>query len=141
MRDNPGGEVSSAVNVSSLWLTTGQTIMVEKTGNVVVQTYISTGNDLLKGIPTVVLVNSGSASASEITASALHDNHDAYIIGTQTYGKGVVQQINNLSNGGELKVTIAHWYRPDGKSINHIGITPDKVVTITETHARGYDRA
>jgi len=136
LRDNPGGEVTAAVNVSSLWLTTGQTIMVEKTGNVVVQTYSSTGNDLLKGIPTVVLVNGGSASASEITASAIHDNHDAYIVGTQTYGKGVVQQINNLSNGGELKVTIAHWYRPDGKSINHIGITPDKVVTITQAQAQ-----
>jgi carboxyl-terminal processing protease len=136
LRDNPGGEVDAAVNVSSLWLDAGQTIMVEKTGSVVVQTYISTGNDLLKGIPTVVLVNDGSASASEITASALHDNHDAYIIGTQTYGKGVVQQINNLNNGGELKVTIAHWYRPDGKSINHIGITPDKVVTITEAQVQ-----
>ena len=77
-------------------------------------------------------MNGGSASASEITASALHDNQDAYIIGTQTYGKGVVQQINNLNNGAELKVTIAHWYRPDGKSINHIGITPDKIVTITQ---------
>jgi len=136
LRDNPGGEVDAAVNVSSLWLDASQTIMVEKTGNVVVQTYVSTGNDLLKGIPTVVLVNGGSASASEITASALHDNNDAYIIGTQTYGKGVVQQINNLNNGGELKVTIAHWYRPDGKSINHIGITPDKVVTITATQVR-----
>jgi carboxyl-terminal processing protease len=132
LRDNPGGEVTAAVNVSSLWLNDGQTIMVEKTGNTVIQTYSATGNDLLKGIPTVVLVNGGSASASEITASALHDNQDAYIIGTQTYGKGVVQQINNLNNGAELKVTIAHWYRPDGKSINHIGITPDKIVTITQ---------
>jgi len=132
LRANPGGEVNAAVNVSSLWLNDGQTIMVEKTGDTVVQTYSATGNDLLKGIPTVILVNGGSASASEITASALHDNQDAYIIGTQTYGKGVVQQINNLSNGAELKVTIAHWYRPDGKSINHIGITPDKVVTITQ---------
>jgi len=136
LRDNPGGEVDAAVNVSSLWLDAGQTIMVEKTGNTVVQTYSATGNDLLKGIPTVVLMNSGSASASEITASALHDNHDAYIIGTQSYGKGVVQQINNLSNGEELKVTIAHWYRPDGKSINHIGITPDRVVTITQAQVK-----
>jgi carboxyl-terminal processing protease len=134
LRDNPGGEVDAAVNVSSLWLNAGQTIMVEKTGNTVVQTYSATGNDLLKGIPTVILVNGGSASASEITASAIHDNHDGYIIGTQTYGKGVVQQINNLSNGAEIKVTIAHWYRPDGKSINHIGITPDKVVTITQAN-------
>jgi len=136
LRDNPGGEVDAAVNVSSLWLEADQTIMVEKTGNTVVQTYTATGNDPLQGIPTVVLVNSGSASASEITASAIHDNHDGYIIGTQSYGKGVVQQIDNLSSGAELKVTIAHWYRPDGKSINHIGITPDKVVTITQAQIK-----
>lgn len=132
LRNDPGGEVEAAVNVSSLWLNAEQTIMVEKTGSTVIQTYTASGNDILKGIPTVVLINGGSASASEITASAIHDNHDAYIIGTQSYGKGVVQQIDNLSNGGELKVTIAHWYRPDGKSINHIGITPDKIVTITQ---------
>lgn len=131
LRDDPGGEVDAAVNVSSLWLATGKTIMVEKTGNTVIQTYVSPGNDILSGIPTVILINGGSASASEITASALHDNNAGYIIGTQSYGKGVVQQIDTLSNGGELKVTIAHWYRPDGKNINHIGITPDKIVTVT----------
>jgi len=136
LRDNPGGEVEAAVNVSSLWLSAGQTIMVEKTGNTVIQTYVATGNNILKGIPTVILVNGGSASASEITASAIHDNHDGYIIGTQTYGKGVVQQINNLPGGAEIKVTIAHWYRPDGKSINHIGITPDKVVTISQAQVQ-----
>ena len=108
----------------------------EKTGSTVIQTYSATGDNTLKGIPTVVLINGGSASASEITASALHDNNDAYIIGTQSYGKGVVQQINTLPDGSELKVTIAHWYRPDGKSINHIGITPDKVVNITSAQSQ-----
>jgi len=136
LRDNPGGEVTAAVNASSLWLKAGQTIMVEKTGNTVVQTYTATGDDILQGIPTVVLINGGSASASEITASALHDNGDAYLIGTQSYGKGVVQQINNLSNGAEIKVTIAHWYRPDGKSINHVGITPDKVIALTQAEVQ-----
>jgi carboxyl-terminal processing protease len=140
LRDNPGGLVNAAVNVSSLWLPAGQTIMQEKTGNTVIQSYQSTGNDLLNGIPTVVLINAGSASASEITTGALHDNGDAYVIGVKSYGKGVVQQIDNLSGGAELKVTIASWYRPDGQNINHIGITPDQTVQITSSQsAAGQD--
>jgi carboxyl-terminal processing protease len=131
LRDNPGGLVTAAVNVSSLWLPQGQLIMQEKRGSTVLETYTSTGNDLLQGIPTVVLINDGSASASEITAGALHDHGDAYLIGTTSFGKGSVQEVDNLSNGGELKVTIAHWYRPDGKNINHIGITPDETVQLS----------
>ncbi|MGD0284044.1 MAG: S41 family peptidase [Candidatus Saccharimonadales bacterium] len=131
LRDNPGGIVTAAINVSSLWLSEGETIMQEKTGNVVDQTYTSTGNDILNGIPTVVLINAGSASAAEITTGALHDNGDAYVIGVKSYGKGVVQQIDNLPDGAELKVTIASWYRPNGQNINHIGITPDETVQLT----------
>ena len=128
LRDNPGGLVTAAVATSSEWLKPGQEIMQERRGSQVVQTYTATGGDILNGIPTVVLVNGGSASASEITAGALHDHHDAYLIGTKTFGKGVVQQLINLSDGGELKVTIASWYRPDGQDIEKIGITPDKIV-------------
>jgi carboxyl-terminal processing protease len=128
LRDNPGGLVNAAVNVSSLWLPQNKMIMQEKRGNTVVQTYMSNGSDTLHGIPTVVLVNDGSASASEITTGALHDNGAAYVIGTKTYGKGVVQQIIDLTGGSELKVTIASWYRPDGQNINHKGITPDQTV-------------
>ncbi len=128
LRDNPGGLVTAAVATSSEWLKPGQEVMQERDGSVVTQTYQATGGDILHGIPTVVLVNGGSASASEITAGALHDNHDAYIIGTKTFGKGVVQQLINLSGGSLLKVTVAAWYRPDGQDINHKGITPDKIV-------------
>lgn len=134
LRDDPGGLVTAAVNVSSLWLPQGKLIMQEKRGSDVLQTYYSTGNDLLNGIPTVVLINSGSASAAEITAGALHDNGDAYIIGTQSFGKGSVQEVDNLDGGGELKVTIAHWYRPDGQNINHLGITPDEIVNLSATN-------
>ncbi len=130
LRDNPGGLVSAAVATTSEWLKPGQEIMQERRGNVVLQTYTATGGDILHGIPTVVLVNGGSASASEITAGALHDNHDAYLIGTKTFGKGVVQQLIGLSGGAELKVTVAAWYRPDGQDIEHIGITPDEVVKL-----------
>ena len=131
LRNDPGGLLTAAINVSSLWLPRGQLIMQEKRGSVVEQSYYSTGNDLLHGIPTVVLINGGSASASEITTGALHDHHDAYVIGTKSFGKGVVQQLINFSNGSELKVTIASWYRPDGQDIEHIGITPDKTVKLT----------
>ena len=133
MRNNPGGLLDAAVNISSLWLPQGTQILQEKTGGTVVQTYQSTGNDIAKGIPTVVLINEGSASASEITAGALRDNKAAFIIGEKSYGKGVVQQLINLKDGSQLKVTVASWYRPNGQNINHRGITPDQVVKITET--------
>lgn len=135
LRDDPGGLVTAAVNVSSLWLPSGKMIMQERRGSIVVQTYASTGNDILQGIPTVVLVNGGSASASEITTGALHDNGAAYVIGTQTFGKGVVQELLNLSGGSELKVTVASWYRPDGEDIEHKGITPDRIVQLTSAEA------
>lgn len=132
MRDNPGGLLDAAVDVSSLWLPNGQTILQEKRGNTVVDTYTSNGDDVLHGIPTVVLVDGGTASAAEITAGALHDNHAATLVGVKTYGKGVVQQVTNLSGGAEMKVTVASWYRPDGQNINKKGITPDKIVTISD---------
>jgi carboxyl-terminal processing protease len=135
LRDNPGGLVNAAVSVSSLWLPSGKTIMQEKRGNVVVQSYESNGTDTLQGIPTAILVNSGSASASEITTGALHDNGVAHTIGTKTYGKGVVQEVLNLSGGSQLKVTVASWYRPDGQNINHKGITPDQIVQLTSAQA------
>jgi len=128
LRNDPGGLLSAAVDVSSLWLPQGQTIMQEKRGTTVVQTYYAQGGDVLHGIPTVVLVNSGSASSSEITTGALHDNSDAYVIGQKSFGKGVVQQLISFSDGSQLKVTVASWYRPDGQDIEHKGITPDKTV-------------
>lgn len=131
LRDNPGGLVDAAVDVSSLWLPQGTTIMQEKRGSKVVQSYYATGNDVLHGLPTVVLVNDGSASASEITSGALHDNGAARLIGTKTYGKGVVQELDSLPGGAELKVTVASWYRPNGQNINHKGITPDQIVQLT----------
>lgn len=136
LRGNPGGLVDAAVNVSSLWLPEGKTIMQQKSGNIVTQTYNSSGNDLLKGIPTVVLINAGSASAAEITTGALHDNNAAYVIGTKSYGKGVVQQVDNLAGGAELKVTVASWYRPNGQDINHKGITPDNMVNISDAQIK-----
>ncbi|MEO6761870.1 MAG: S41 family peptidase [Candidatus Saccharimonadales bacterium] len=140
LRNNPGGEVDAAVNISSLWLPSNKLIMQEKRGSTVVDQYKSTGNDLLNGIPTVVLVNAGSASAAEITAAALHDNGAATVMGEKSFGKGVVQQLLPFADGSSLKVTIASWYRPNGQDLNHKGITPDKVVKMTdEDYKNGTD--
>jgi carboxyl-terminal processing protease len=145
LRNNPGGLLNAAVDVSSEWLPENTLILQERRGSTVVNSYTAEGGDDLHGIPTVVLINEGSASASEITAGALHDNKAAYVIGTKSYGKGVVQQIiciggrslasnddENTMQGScpadELKVTVASWYRPDGENINHKGINPDQTV-------------
>lgn len=133
LRENPGGLLDAAVHVSSLWLTPGQLILQEKRGTDVVQSYQALGGDVLHGIPTVILIDSGSASASEIVTGALHDNNQAYVIGEKSYGKGVVQQLIDMNDGSQLKVTVASWYRPNGQNINKLGITPDKTVTITAT--------
>ncbi|HEX8227639.1 MAG TPA: S41 family peptidase [Candidatus Saccharimonadales bacterium] len=140
LRGNPGGLLDASVTVSSQWLPSGKTVLQEKRGGkTVVQTYTSDGPATLEGIPTVVLINEGSASASEITAGALRDNNAAHIIGTKSYGKGVVQQTLCVSgtrqgNGGcsadMLKVTVASWYRPNGQNINKEGIKPDQEVKV-----------
>ena len=136
LRDDPGGEVDAAQNIASLWLPSGATIEQEKRGNSVVDSLQANGTNPLKGMPTVVLVNAGSASAAEITALALRDNKAATIIGEKSYGKGVVQSVIPFADGSELKVTIAKWYSPSGKSINHKGITPDQVVKLTADDAK-----
>lgn len=132
LRGNPGGLLDAAVDVSSLWLKKGATVLQEKRGGVVVSTWYANGNDILRGVPTAVLINEGSASASEIVAGALKDNKAATIIGAKSFGKGSVQQMKALSGGGELKVTIARWYRPNGENIDGKGVSPDKEVKMTE---------
>lgn len=130
LRGNPGGYLDSAVDVSSLWLDK-KTVLQEKRDGVVIKTFTSSGPTTLKGLPTIVLIDEGSASASEITAGALRDNGVAKLVGTQSFGKGSVQQPQDLANGGILKVTIARWFTPKGKNIDKEGITPDVVVERT----------
>ncbi len=136
LRSNPGGYLDAAVNVSSLWLDQGKTIVSERRGSTIISTEYSNGTNTLKGLPTAVLINDGSASASEITAGALHDNGAATLVGQKSFGKGSVQQVINLADGSEMKVTIAHWYTPDGKNINKQGIQPDVGVAITDAQAK-----
>jgi len=131
LRGNPGGLVDAAVSVSSLWLPQGALILQERRDNVIVSSEVSNGNNLLQGMKTAVLIDAGSASASEITAGALKDNNAATLFGVKSYGKGSVQQIVQLPQGVELKVTVARWYRPNGRNIDKQGITPDHVVTMS----------
>jgi carboxyl-terminal processing protease len=136
LRGDPGGLLDAAESVSSIWLDTNQTVLLEKRDNVVVKTYRAEGNPVLKGVKTVVLIDSGSASASEITAGALRDNNAATLIGTKSYGKGSVQQLLRLTDGAMLKVTSAHWFTPSGKGINKIGIDPDQKIERTDDNIK-----
>lgn len=131
LRSNPGGYLEGAVDIASLWLDNGATILTERRDNVVVKTFKSRGTAVLEGVKTVVLINEGSASASEIVAGALRDNNAATIVGRTSFGKGSVQQPINLRDGGLLKITIARWFTPSGSNIDKEGIKPDEDVEIT----------
>lgn len=131
LRSNPGGYLDGAVDISSLWLSKGTTVLTERRDNVVIDTFMANGSAPLKGIKTVVLIDEGSASASEITAGALKDNNAATLIGQKSFGKGSVQQPINLKDGGLLKVTIARWFTPGGKNIDKEGLEPDQKVELT----------
>lgn len=125
LRGNGGGYVTAAQDLLSLWID-GETILIQKSkhqGDSETKAY--SGKAILKDMKTVVLVNGSTASASEITAGALQDYGKATIVGEKTYGKGVVQNLYNLSNGTKLKVTTADWHTPNDRSINGEGITPD----------------
>ncbi len=128
LRNNPGGLLDAAVSLSGIWLPQGKTVLQEKRDGKVIKTYESDGPAILKDFKTVVLINEGSASASEITAGALRDNNAATLLGEKSFGKGSVQTLERLSNGGILKVTIARWFTPNGKNIDKTGIEPDKKV-------------
>lgn len=129
VRGNGGGYLTSAQAVASLWL--NDKVIVQEKGNAN-EVLRSNNNPILGGIPTVVLVDGGSASASEIVAGALHDNGAAKLVGVKTFGKGSVQEIVNLPNGTGLKVTIAKWYTPNGKNISEQGIQPDVQISISD---------
>jgi carboxyl-terminal processing protease len=132
VRSDPGGLLDASISVASIWLPKGKTVLQEKRGEVVIRTYTASGGAILEGVPTVVLINGGSASASEIVAGALKDNKAAAIIGEKSFGKGSVQQLEQLRSGGVLKVTIARWYTPGGKNIDKEGITPDQEIKRSE---------
>ncbi len=131
LRSNPGGLLSESVNVSSLFINHGL-IVKERLKNGEEKLFEAKKGFLVaENMPLVVLVNGGSASASEIVAGALQDSNRAAIIGEQTFGKGSVQLPHRLSDGSELRVTIAEWLTPAGRQIHGQGITPDIVVEMS----------
>lgn len=131
LRNNTGGYVSAAQDLLSLWID-GEKVLIQK-GKTQGETatYANRNQAKLADMPTVVLVNGSTASASEIVAGALKDYDKATLLGETTYGKGVVQTLMSLSGGTMLKVTTARWYTPNGTSINGEGITPDIEVELT----------
>ena len=131
LRNNGGGYVSAAKDLVSLWLDGDEVLIQRGKSSEEDITYANRSQAALKDMPTVVLVNGATASASEIVAGALKDHDIAEIIGETTFGKGVVQTLLNLSNNTLLKVTTAKWYTPNGTSLNGDGIKPDQEVILT----------
>lgn len=135
LRDNPGGYLNESVTVASEFIDRG--IIVAEKKNVdgkTTEEYKATGGGKMTGkdIKLVVLVNGGSASASEIVAGAIKDHKRGTLVGEKTFGKGSVQEIKDLGQGTKLRITVAHWYTPNGKNITKDGVTPDIEVKMSE---------
>lgn len=135
LRTNPGGLLNASIELADLWLEQGAPIVEERRGDEVVRSFEAQRGASTLDIPTVVLVNEASASASEIVAGALTDNEVAITVGQQTFGKGSFQQLDRLRSGGTLKVTIARWFTPSGLNIDQEGIEPMISVELTSDDA------
>jgi len=130
LRNNGGGYLQAAVGVSGVFMENKVVVEERKNGKTIDKLSTGAGGTLV-GKPLVVLINSGSASASEITAGALQDHKVATLVGEKSFGKGSVQEIIDLAGGAQLKVTIAHWFTPKGRDIDETGITPDVEVKMS----------
>ena len=135
LRDDPGGYLEVAVDIAGYFVKPGTLVVKEVGRTVPEQDYKAQGDGALKDFPLVVLMNSGSASAAEILAGALHDDRATPLVGTQSFGKGTVQQLEQLSDGSSVKITVAHWVLPSGRIIDHQGLTPDYAVSSTPANA------
>ncbi len=136
LRNNPGGFLDVAVNLGGWFFDRGEVVVLEKFGSGEEQKLLANGNGALKRLPIVVLINGGSASASEILAGALRDNRGAKLVGEKTFGKGTVQEIENFKDGSTLKISIAEWLTPKGEVINKKGLVPDVEVKMSEEDAK-----
>lgn len=132
LRNDPGGFLEVAVNLAGWWLDKGAVVTTEEFRSGEKKNFLASGNSALKDAPTVVLVNKGSASASEILAGALRDHLSIKLIGEKTYGKGTVQELQDLKDGSSLKITIAHWRLPKGDIIEKNGLNPDIEIKLKE---------
>ena len=128
LRNNPGGLLTQAINITDFFLEDGEIVSTKGRKLSETRKFFARKGDETKGKPLVVLINNGSASASEIFAGALKDHKRAIILGENSYGKGSVQSIIPLRNGGGMRLTISKYYLPSGKSISDVGVTPDILV-------------
>jgi len=132
LRGDPGGYLEVAVEMAGYFLKPG-TLVVKEVGRAVPeQDFTSSGNGALDTMPMAVLIDSGSASASEILSGALHDDRAIPLVGVTSFGKGTVQELQQLADGSSIKITVAHWVLPSGKIIDHEGIQPDYYVKISD---------
>ena len=125
LRNNPGGLLDQAVSVSDIFLEQGEIVSTRGRHEDLAQRYNADPDDLIEGLPLVVLINGGSASASEIVAGALQDHNRAVLLGTESFGKGSVQTIIPMGGQGAMRLTTARYYTPSGRSIQALGIEPD----------------
>lgn len=132
LRSNPGGYLESSVDIASWFLPMGKVVAREQFSKEKENLYRSKGYDIFNNLPMVILVNGGSASASEILAGALQDHKIATVVGEKTFGKGSVQELINITDDTSLKITIAKWLTPEKKSISEKGLTPDIEVKFTK---------
>ena len=133
LRNNPGGYLSASVEAAAQFVTPGSVVLFQQSGNGDRKTYRTEGGGLATTMPMVVLVNKGSASASEILAGALRDNGRAILVGEKTFGKGTVQNVHELSDKSGLRVTTAQWLTPAEGPIQGVGLLPDRVVELPPT--------
>ena len=131
LRNNPGGLLTKAINITDFFLDDGEIVSTKGRNVSETRKFFARDGDEVNGKPLVVLINNGSASAAEIFAGALKDHKRAIILGENSYGKGSVQSIIPLQNGGGIRLTISKYYLPSGKSISEVGVTPD--ILIEET--------
>ena len=128
LRNNPGGLLSQAIKITDYFLDNGEIVSTKGRRDSENRRWFATEGDMIDGIPLLVLINYGSASASEIVAGALKDHKRAILVGENSYGKGSVQSIIPLKNNGAIRLTISKYYLPSGKSISEVGVTPDILV-------------
>ena len=131
LRGNPGGWLNEAVLTTGLFLPQNSLVLIERFKDQTERPYFSSNMPVSTDVPMVVLVDGGSASASEILAGALQDAGRAVLVGETTFGKGSVQWPHELSNGAELRVTVARWFTPDDRAIHGEGLEPDITVELT----------
>ena len=130
LRNNPGGLLSQAIKISDMFLDSGEIVSTKGRDKTDIKIFNAKKGDIIDGLPLIVLINKGSASASEIVSGALKDHKRAIILGETSFGKGSVQSIIPLTNRGALRLTTAKYYLPSGSSISEVGVTPD--ITVKE---------